>query len=251
MEEYVSLEIENGIGTIEFFHPQSNSLPGHLLSLLTKTIIDAGNNDEVKVIILKSGGERAFCAGASFDELVSIENSTDGIKFFSGFANVINAARKCPKFIIGRIQGKAVGGGVGMASSTDYCFATKFASTKLSELAIGIGPFVVGPAVERKVGTSAFSTMTINATKWFDANWAREKGLYTEIFESPEEMDIEIHKLASILSESNPEAMRNLKKIMWEGTDHWDNLLMERAVSSGTLVLSDFTKNAINKFKQK
>ena len=251
MEEYVKLEIENGIGTIEFFHPQSNSLPGHLLSLLTQTIIDAGNDDEVKVIILKSGGERAFCAGASFDELVSIENDTDGKKFFSGFANVINAARKCPKFIIGRVQGKAVGGGVGMASSTDYCFATKFASAKLSELAIGIGPFVVGPAVERKVGTSAFSAMTINATKWFDANWAREKGLYTEIFESTEEMDIEIHKLASILSQSNPEAMKGLKKIMWEGTDHWDDLLMERAVSSGTLVLSDFTKNAINKFKQK
>lgn len=251
MEEYVKLEIENGIGTIEFFHPQSNSLPGHLLSLLTKTITDAGNNDEVKVIILKSGGERAFCAGASFDELVSIENATDGKKFFSGFANVINAARKCPKFIIGRVQGKAVGGGIGMASSTDYCFATKFASAKLSELAIGIGPFVVGPAVERKVGTSVFSAMTINATKWFDANWAREKGLYTEIFESAEEMDIEIHKLASILSQSNPEAMKGLKKIMWEGTDHWDDLLMERAVSSGTLVLSDFTKNAINKFKQK
>lgn len=251
MEEYVKLEIENGIGTIEFFHPQSNSLPGHLLSLLTQTIIDAGNDDEVKVIILKSGGERAFCAGASFDELVSIENATDGKKFFSGFANVINAARKCPKFIIGRVQGKAVGGGVGMASSTDYCFATKFASAKLSELAIGIGPFVVGPAVERKVGTSAFSAMTINATKWFDANWAREKGLYTDIFESAEEMDIEIHKLASILSQSNPEAMKGLKKIMWLGTDHWDDLLMERAVSSGTLVLSNFTKNAINKFKQK
>ena len=249
MEEYVKIEIENGIGTIEFFHPQSNSLPGHLLSLLTKTIIDAGINDEVKVIILKSGGDRAFCAGASFDELVSIKNAANGKKFFSGFANVINAARTCPKFIIGRVQGKAVGGGVGMASSTDYCFATKFASAKLSELAIGIGPFVVGPAVERKVGTSAFSAMTINATKWFDANWVREKGLYTEIFESAEEMDIEIHKLASILSQSNPEAMKGLKRIMWEGTDHWDELLMERAVSSGKLVLSDFTKNAINKFK--
>ena len=182
--------------------------------------------------------------------MVAIDNETAGKQFFSGFANVINAARKCPKFIIGRVQGKAVGGGVGMASATDYCFATKFASVKLSELAIGIGPFVVGPAVERKVGVSAFSAMTINATNWFDAAWAREKGLYTEVFDSAEEMDREIEKLASTLSKSNPEAMEGLKKIIWNGTEHWDTLLMERAESSGKLVLSDFTKDAIAKFKQ-
>lgn len=251
MKEYVKINTENGIGTIEFFHPQSNSLPGHILTELANTITKAGEDDNIKVIILKSAGERAFCAGASFDELAAIDNQENGKKFFSGFANVINAARKCPKFIIGRVQGKAVGGGVGMTSATDYCFATKFASVKLSELAIGIGPFVVGPAVERKVGTSAFSAMTINATKWFDADWAREKGLYTEIFDSAEEMDIEVVKLATTLSNSNPEAMEGLKKVMWQGTDHWDTLLMERAVSSGTLVLSDFTRNAINKFKTK
>ena len=251
MKEYVKINTENGIGTIEFFHPQSNSLPGHILTELADAITKAGEDDNIKVIILKSAGERAFCAGASFDELVAIDNQENGKKFFSGFANVINAARKCPKFIIGRVQGKAVGGGVGMVSATDYCFATKFASVKLSELAIGIGPFVVGPAVERKVGTSAFSAMTINATKWFDADWAREKGLYTEIFDSAEEMDIEVVKLATTLSNSNPEAMEGLKKILWQGTDHWDTLLMERAVSSGTLVLSDFTRNAINKFKTK
>lgn len=251
MKEYVKINTENGIGTIEFFHPQSNSLPGHILTELANTITKAGEDDNIKVIILKSAGERAFCAGASFDELVAIDNQENGKKFFSGFANVINAARKCPKFIIGRVQGKAVGGGVGMASATDYCFATKFASVKLSELAIGIGPFVVGPAVERKVGTSAFSAMTINATKLFDADWAREKGLYTEIFDSAEEMDIEVVKLATTLSNSNPEAMEGLKKVLWQGTDHWDTLLMERAVSSGTLVLSDFTRNAINKFKTK
>jgi len=251
MTEYVKINTENGIGTIEFFHPQSNSLPGHILAELASTITKAGKDDNIKVIILKSAGERAFCAGASFDELVAIDTPENGKKFFSGFANVINAARKCPKFIIGRVQGKAVGGGVGMASATDYCFATKFASAKLSELAIGIGPFVVGPAVERKIGTSAFSAMTINATKWFDAEWAREKGLYTEIFDSSEQMDIEVAKLATTLSNSNPEAMEGLKKVMWQGTDHWDTLLMERAVSSGTLVLSDFTRNAINKFKTK
>ena len=251
MEEYVKITTEKSIGTIEFYHPQSNSLPGHILAELATTISKAGEDDNIKVIILKSAGERAFCAGASFDELVAIDTPENGTKFFSGFANVINAARKCPKFIIGRVQGKAVGGGVGMAAATDYCFATKFASAKLSELAIGIGPFVVGPAVERKVGTSAFSAMTINATKWFEASWAREKGLYTEVFDSVDEMDTEIEKLATTLSTSNPEAMEGLKKVMWQGTDHWDTLLMERAVSSGTLVLSDFTRNAISKFKKK
>ena len=251
MEAYVKITIESSIGTIEFFHPQSNSLPGHILAELTSAITKAGEDDNIKVIVLKSAGERAFCAGASFDELVAIDNPENGKKFFSGFANVINAARKCPKFIIGRVQGKAVGGGVGMASATDYCFATKFASAKLSELAIGIGPFVVGPAVERKIGTSAFSAMTINASKWFDAKWVREKGLYTEVFDSVEEMDAEVEKLASTLSKSNPEAMEGLKKVMWQGSEHWDELLMERAVSSGTLVLSDFTKNAIEKFKTK
>ena len=251
MKEFVKLTTENGIGTIEFFHPQSNSLPGHILAELANTITNTGKDESIKVIILKSVGERAFCAGASFDELVAIDTPKNGKKFFLGFANVINAARKCPKFIIGRVQGKAVGGGVGMASATDYCFATKFASAKLSELAIGIGPFVVGPAVERKIGASAFSAMTINATKWFDANWGREKGLYAEVFDTTEEMDAEIEKLASTLSQSNPEAMEGLKKIMWEGTDHWDTLLMERAESSGKLVLSDFTRNAIKKFKAK
>jgi len=251
MEEYVKLKIENGIGTIEFYHPQSNSLPGNILAKLSSTITESGKNNDIKVIILKSAGERAFCAGASFDELISINDTASGKEFFSGFANVINAARKCPKFIIGRVQGKAVGGGVGMASACDYCFATKFASAKLSELAIGIGPFVVGPAVERKIGTSAFCAMTINAEKWFDANWAREKGLYTEVFDLVDEMDAQVKKLATTLSKSNPEAMEELKKVMWVGSENWDTLLMERAERSGKLVLSEFTRNAIEKFKTK
>lgn len=251
MSEYVKITTINGIGTIEFYHPQSNSLPGHILAKLATTITDAGNDKNIKVIILKSAGERAFCAGASLDELIAIDNPEQGKKFFLGFANVINAARKCPKFILGRVQGKAVGGGVGMAAATDYCFATKYSSSKLSELAIGIGPFVVGPAVERKIGTSAFSAMTINATKWFDANWSREKGLYTDVFDSVEELDDEIDKLASTLSKSNPEAMEKLKKIMWNGTEDWDRLLDKRAESSGILVISDFTSKAIAKFKSK
>ncbi|MCO6501405.1 MAG: enoyl-CoA hydratase/isomerase family protein [Vicingus serpentipes] len=242
---------EKGIATITFFHPLSNSLPGKVLNQLANTITDVGNKNEVKVIILKSAGDRAFCAGASFDELISINDLETGKVFFSGFANVINAARKCPKLIIGRVQGKAVGGGVGMASAVDFCYATKFASVKLSELAVGIGPFVVGPAVERKVGTSAMSMMAINATEWYSAEWAKEKSLYAEIFDSVEEMDEAIEKLANQLAGSNPEAMSMLKKVFWEGTENWDQLLLERAAMSGQLVLSDFTKNAINSFKKK
>jgi methylglutaconyl-CoA hydratase len=242
---------ENGIATIEFSHPLSNSLPGKILAKLADTITEAGANDSVKIIILRSAGERAFCGGASFDELISIDNIEVGKTFFSGFANVINAARKCPKLIIGRIQGKAVGGGVGMASAVDFCFATKFASVKLSELAVGIGPFVVGPAVERKVGTSAMSMMAINATEWYSAGWAREKGLYADVFDTVDKMDEAIETLANKLASSNPEAMRMLKQVFWEGTEHWDTLLSDRAAMSGKLVLSDFTRNAIQAFKKK
>lgn len=250
MEGNVTLSAENGIGTIEFSHPQSNSLPGEILQLLADTITLAGNDDSIQVIVLKSAGNRAFCAGASFEELTAIKNEEEGKAFFSGFANVINAARKCPKFIIGRVQGKAVGGGVGLAAATDYCFATKYASVKLSELAIGIGPFVVGPAVKRKMGTSAFGQLTINATEWMEAEWAREKGLYNGVFDTAEAMDEAIMELAEKLAGSNPEAMAGLKKALWEDTDHWDELLIERAKMSGKLVLSEFTTKAIAKFNK-
>ncbi|MEO9534141.1 MAG: enoyl-CoA hydratase/isomerase family protein [Crocinitomicaceae bacterium] len=249
---HVNVEVsEHGIATIEFGHPLSNSLPGKILEKLRKTITDIGAQNDVKVIILKSAGERAFCGGASFDELIAINDEKTGLEFFSGFANVINAIRKCPKLVIGRVQGKAVGGGVGIASAVDYCFATKFASVKLSELAVGIGPYVVGPAVQRKVGLSAFSQMTINATEFQTAEWAREKGLYMDVYDSAEEMDAGIQALAAKLAGSNPESMAKLKKVFWEGTETWDNLLKVRAAISGELVLSDFTKNAINAFKKK
>jgi len=251
MDSYVKLHIENSIGTIEFFHPQSNSLPSNILNKIAHTIKQVSVNDDVKVVILKSGGDRVFCAGASFDELLAIKDSKSGKEFFSGFANVINAARKCPKFIIGRVQGKAVGGGVGMAASVDYCFASKFASIKLSELSIGIGPFVVGPPIERKIGLSAFSQLAINATNWHDAKWAREKGLFFELHDNAKEMDIAILNLAKKLSLSNPESMKELKEIMWAGTNHWDELLIERAAISGERVLSDFTKNTLEKLKKK
>ncbi|MBL4862146.1 MAG: enoyl-CoA hydratase/isomerase family protein, partial [Crocinitomicaceae bacterium] len=232
---------ENGIGTIEFGHPLSNSLPGKILRKLADTVTQMGKDNAVKVIVLKSAGERAFCAGASFDELISISDFETGKTFFSGFANVINACRKCPKLIIGRVHGKAVGGGVGVASAVDYCFATKNADVKLSELAVGIGPFVVGPAVARKIGLSAMSQLAINATEWRSARWAQDKGLYTDVFEDIAEMDEQIKLLASKLAGSNPEAMRLLKKVFWEGTENWDTLLADRAEMSGELVLSDFT----------
>jgi methylglutaconyl-CoA hydratase len=247
MNPYVNLTVENGVGTIEFFHPKSNSLPSDLLKKLTKSITTAGEREDIRVIILKSGGNRTFCAGASFDELIAIKDIDTGKAFFLGFANVINAARKCSKFIIGRVQGKAVGGGVGLASSADYCFATEYASVKLSELAIGIGPFVVGPSIERKIGLSAFSQLTINATGWHTARWAKEKGLFAEVYDSAEEMDAAIQTLAEKLASSNLKSMQGLKKIMWEGTDHWDKLLRERAEISGKRVLSDFTRKTIEK----
>jgi methylglutaconyl-CoA hydratase len=250
-EPFVISEIKNGIATITFYHPQSNSMPGSQLNMLATEIEKLGKNPTAKVIVLKSEGDKAFCAGASFDELIAIKDSESGLKFFSGFASVINAMRKAPKFIIVRIQGKTVGGGVGIACSADYTFAVDSASVKLSELAIGIGPFVVGPAVERKIGSSAYCQLTINASEWQTAEWAKQKGLYNQVFSNIEEMDKGIETLSQILASSNPEAMEMLKKEMWKGTENWDQLLIERAGMSGKLVLSDFTINAINKFKQK
>ncbi len=248
---HVKSNIKGAVETIEFYHPSHNSLPGNLLAKLADTVTAAGKNDKVKVIILKSAGDRTFCAGASFDELIAINNTRVGKKFFMGFANVINAMRKCPKFIIGRVQGKTVGGGVGLASATDYCIATKYASVKLSELAVGIGPFVVGPAVERKMGTSAFTHLAINATEWQTAEWAKEKGLFNEVFKSIEQVDEYVDHLCEKLVTSNPEAMSMLKKVFWKGTEDWDKLLKERAAMSGKLVLSDFSKKAIGKFTNK
>ncbi|MFC4690664.1 enoyl-CoA hydratase/isomerase family protein [Dokdonia genika] len=248
-DPHVKEHIENGISTIEFFHPAHNSLPGDILAKLALTIQEAGENDAVKVIVLKSGGDRTFCAGASFKELISINDKETGRVFFSGFANVINAMRKCPKFIIGRVQGKTVGGGVGVASATDYCMASKFASIKLSELNIGIGPFVVGPAVERKLGLTGMSQIAIDANTFYDAEWARQKGLYAHVYDSTEELDAAVQATAENLCKYNPEAMREMKKMMWAGTEHWDELLAERAAISGKLVLSDFTKETLKRFK--
>ena len=248
-QPYVTQTINNQIATIEFFHPAHNSLPGDLLTQLAETITKAGENDAIKVIILQSGGDRTFCAGASFTELISINDEKTGEVFFSGFANVINAMRKCPKFIIGRIQGKTVGGGVGLASAVDYCMATKYASIKLSELNVGIGPFVVGPAVERKLGLSGFSQIAIDANSFYDAEWARSKGLYMQVFDDIESLDKAVLAFAENLCAYNPEAMQEMKKVFWTGTENWDELLKERAKISGRLVLSEFTKKKLESYK--
>ena len=249
--EYVKSETHNGITSIEFFHPQSNSLPGKILEKLAYEIHFAGTHAETKVIVLKSAGDRTFCSGASFDELVQIQNESEGQKFFSGFAQVINAMRKCPKFIIARIQGKCVGGGVGLAAAADYAIAVEGADIKLSELAVGIGPFVVGPAVERKIGVAAFSALATDASMWRNSEWAKRKGLFAEVHVNAQNMDESIDRLAQTLAHSNPEAMAEMKKMFWHGTEHWDNLLKERATVSGRLILSQFSKNAIEKFKTK
>ncbi len=251
-ESYISTHTDHiGITAIEFFHPQSNSLPGKMLNELAQEIHHAGLNADTKVIVLRSGGDKAFCAGASFDELAAITNAEEGKIFFSGFARVINAMRTCGKLIIGRIQGKCVGGGVGLLAAVDYAIATEAAEVKLSELAIGIGPFVVGPVIERKTGSASFSHLAIDAGMWRNADWAKRKGLFAEVHATAEQMDESIARIAHTLAHSSPEAMTELKKIFWKGTENWDNLLAERAAVSGRLVVSRFTKDAIARFKAK
>ena len=248
---HIKVDREHGIATIEFFHPQGNSLPGKLLHALAKDIHSEGLNPDTKVIILRSCGEKIFCSGASFDELSAISTEAEGTHFFSGFAAVLNAMRKAPQFIIARIQGKCIGGGVGLAAAADYAIAVDGADIKLSELAVGIGPFVVGPAVERKIGLSAFSQLTIDATQWRSADWAKRKGLYAEVHSGIDVVDDAVERLSNTLSHSSPEAMHAIKKMLWKGTEHWDELLKERAGISGSLILSEHSKQFITNFRAK
>jgi len=246
----VHVHIADGIGTLEFFHPKGNSLPGALLRRIAASVTALGLDPNVRVIVIRSGGAGPFCAGASFDELVSIENVEDGQEFFSGFSRVILAMIRAPKFVLVRVHGKAAGGAVGVIAASDFAFATTNASAKLSELAIGIGPFVVGPAIERKIGLAAFSAMAVDAD-WRDAAWCERHALYAKLLENSAELDTQVDALAKTLAASNPEAMRELKRVFWAGTETWDQLLATRAAMSGTMVLSEFTRNAIARFKGK
>lgn len=244
----VTSQTNGGITTISFYHPAQNSLPGDLLSSLASEIEKCGKSADTRIVIIKSEGERTFCAGASFDELLQIKDKKTGTQFFSGFVNVINACRKSQKIIIARVQGKAVGGGVGLAAAADYCMATEGASIKLSELAIGIGPFVISPAVIRKIGLPAFSQLTIRAADFQTAQWAKEKGLYNDLYPDIQALDEAVEALAVKLASYHPDALAGLKQILWEGTEDWDKLLAERAAISGELVLSEFTQHALNSF---
>lgn len=248
---YVEYSTDERIATIEFYHPKGNSLPSHILKQLTETIKKAGTDGNVHAIIIRSGGEGAFCAGASFDELTSVSNEEEGKEFFMGFANVINAMRTCPKMIISRIHGKTVGGGIGIIAASDFAIATQNASVRLSELSLGIGPFVVGPAVGRKLGTSAFATLALDAKTWYDSEWALSHGLYNKVVEDLNELEDAVDEMAETLAYSNPDALVNLKDIMWQGTGHWHATLEQRAEISGRLVLSEFTKRTIDDFKKK
>ncbi len=242
--------IENKIATLEFGHPASNSFPSDLLNRLTKELQVLSANPAVSVIVLKSSGTGAFCAGASFDELLSVTNLAEATEFFSGFANVINAMRRCSKIIIGRIHGKAVGGGVGIIAACDYVFATIDSSIKLSELSIGIGPFVIEPAITRKIGKSAMAELALASYEWKDSEWAKIKGLYAKVFAGQVTLDKELASFSSELASYNPESLLEMKTTLWEGTENWDKLLYERAAISGKFVLSDFTKNALRQIKK-
>ena len=246
----VTTSINNKTATLTFGHPASNSFPRNLLDQLTAEIIALSKNVEVSVIVLQSQGSGAFCAGASFDELLAVKTPEQGTHFFSGFAHLLNAMRNCSKIIVGRIQGKAVGGGVGIIAACDYVFATESSAIKLSEIAIGIGPFVIEPAVSHKIGKTAMSQLALAPQAWKTATWATDKGLFTEVFENLETLDQNLDEFVAKLASYNPEALHEMKKILWEGTHNWDTLLLQRAEISGKLVLSDFTKNALSQFKK-
>ncbi len=250
-EGYVQSSTNEGVATVEFFHPSGNALPSELLDQLAHTIRTLGQTPAVRVIVLRSGGERAFCGGASLTELASIDSMEAGKAFFSKFANVINAMRLCPRLIIGRVQGKAVGGGVGLRPATDYCLATQEAAVRLSELTVGIGPFVIEPAVRRKIGVSGVSHLTVNATQFESAMWCWQKGLYNDVYQTADQLDEHVTDLAQKLAAYDPEAMRQMKQVFWEGTDHWDTLLTERAALSGTLVLSEFSQRVLTALKNR
>lgn len=248
---YVKYNCTKQIGEIKFFHPKGNSLPAHLLSQLADAVRTASNDHECRVIILRSTGEKTFCGGASFDELLEIHDEESGKAFFMGFANVINAMRLSSKVIICRIQGKTIGGGVGLAAASDFSVAVKTASVRLSELSLGIGPFVVGPAIERKVGNSALTTLALDANSWYDAEWAHQRGLFNQLAEDASDLDHRIELLAADLSKANPDSLKQLKEIFWQGTEEWSSMLEKRASISGKLILSDYTRNYIAQFRKK
>lgn len=250
MQSFVNSEFKNHIAEITFGTPKSNSLPGEILEKLAQTILHEGAKKEVKAILVKSEGEKAFCAGASFDELLEIEELETSKKFFGGFAKVLNAMRNCGKIVVVRVQGKTTGGGVGLACGADYCFATQDSALALTEINLGIGPFVIGPYVERKIGKSQFAAMAIDAD-FRTAKWAETHNIYHSVSESISEMDEKITQFLEKLSTRSDEALALIKKVSWEGTEHFDQLMPERIHMSASLILEDSAKQNIGKIKEK
>lgn len=240
----VHAEVKEGVGMVRFGHPKGNSLPAALLTGLAEAIETMGRDPAARVIVLTSEGSGPFCGGASFEEFKAVKDAASGAKFFSGFARVIVAMIRAPKFVVTRVQGKTAGGGVGLVAASDYALAVPGAALKLSELAVGIGPFVVGPVIERKIGLAAFSAMAVDA-EWRSAEWALQQGLYAEVLESETALDQRVRAFAARQAGYNPDAVRRLKETFWAGTESWDALLAARAEISGALVLSEYTRRAM------
>ena len=249
-EGEVDVRIRDAIATVSFSHPRSNSLPSALLRRIAAEITEVSGNSGIKVIVLRSAGEKAFCAGASFDEMKAVSDASSGREFFSGFARVILAMTRAPQFVVARVQGKVTGGGVGLVAASDYVLAVRAAALKLSELAVGLGPFVIGPVVERKAGRGPFAAMSIDAD-WRSAEWAERHGLYARVFDDAKEMDKALDALLDFLQGANPEAIRQFKKALWADTQDWPQLLEQRAGISGALALSAHTRAAIERFERR
>lgn len=244
----VTVSIADGVGTVEFAHPKGNSLPAQLLNLLAREITAVGENPDARVIVLRSAGTGAFCAGASFDEFTALADAAAGKEFFLGFSRVIMAMVRAPKFVLTRVHGKAAGGAIGVIAASDYSIAVRDAAVKLSELQVGIGPFVVGVAIERKLGLAPFQALGVHAD-WHDAAWCERHGLYSMVCDDVAALDAAVAAHAKRLAASNPEAMREMKRIYWEGSERWEAAMDERAAMSGRMVLSDFTRKALEKFR--
>ena len=251
MTEGIQVFKGSAVARIQFAHEKQNAFPATHLKALQLAFEKVSSDDDVHVIVLQSDPSKAFCAGASIDDLLNVKTAKEGKAFFMGFANVLNAMRRCPQPIIGRIHGKAVGGGVGLIAACDYALATTHTQIKLSEIAIGIGPFVIAPALLRKIGTAAMSELSLTAHAWKSADWAHSKGLLSELHSDFEALEEAVVKHANRLAAYTPQAVTELKKALWKGTEDWDNLLEHNAAISGRHVFSEQTQKTLNELKSK
>lgn len=248
LEGTVQASVADGVGTVEFSHPKGNSLPAKLLDDLAGAITKLGNDAAARVIVLRSAGTGAFCAGASFDEFVTLADAEAGKRFFSGFSRVVLAMVRAPKFVLTRVHGRAAGGALGVIAASDYSIALRTASVKLSELQVGIGPFVVGVVIERKLGLAPFQSLAVHAD-WHDADWCERHGLYSALVDDEAALDVAVEAHAKRLASSNPDAMAEMKRIFWHDIGDWEERMNERAAMSGRMVFSNFTHAALTKFR--